>query len=92
MSSESSGSGSDGSGSSESAPGRNPFREDPPPSFVEVDSVTFDEAWDGEGLAHVACPVGDLSRFQQRGTSDSRNWVTFAPCGHVVLLADWDVF
>ena len=88
MSSESNGS----SGPSGSGPERNPFREDPPPSFVEVDSVTFDEAWDGEGAAHVACPVGDLSRFEQRGTSDSRNWVTFAPCGHVVLLADWDVF
>jgi hypothetical protein len=88
MSSESSGP----SGPSEPVPQRNPFLEEPPPSFVEVDSVTFDEAWDGEHAAHVACPVGDLGRFKQRGTADGRNWVTFAPCGHVVVLAEWDVF
>jgi hypothetical protein len=82
---------------------RNPFDEDPAPTFVEVCSVDFDMAWDGEGDEKVICPgdgdgdgagAGDGSKghFAQRGSADGRNWVEFAPCGHVVVLAEWDVF
>lgn len=74
---------------------RNPFEEDPEPSFVEVGAVDFDVVWDGEGDEKVVCPGDEAepkSHFAQRGTSDGRNWVSFAPCGHVVVAAEWDVF
>lgn len=77
---------------------RNPFEEDPQPTFVEVCSVDFDMAWDGEGDEKVVCPGEDgedgaaKGHFEQRGSADGRNWVSFAPCGHVAVLADWDVF
>jgi hypothetical protein len=74
---------------------RNPFEEDPQPSFVEVTSVDFDVIWDGEGDDKVVCPADQnecKGRFAERGTSDGKNWVSFAPCGHVVVLAEWDVF
>jgi len=74
---------------------RNPFREEPEPMFVEVCSVDFDVAWDGEGDQKVVCPgdEGEVkNHFAQRGTADGRNWVSFEPCGHVVVLAEWDVF
>lgn len=74
---------------------RNPFEEDPQPAFVEVCSVDFDMAWDGEGDEKVVCPGdqgGSENHFDRRGSAGGRNWVSFAPCGHVVVLAEWDVF
>lgn len=74
---------------------RNPFEQHPEPLIVEMDSVDFDMAWEGEGDNEVVCPgcTGETKgRFAERGTSDGRNWVAFGPCGHIAVLADWDVF
>ena len=74
---------------------RDPFEEDPKPEFVEVDEVDLETAWDGESNDQVRCPGCDRppkGRFSARGTSpDGRRWVAFAPCGHVVNMADWAV-
>jgi hypothetical protein len=74
---------------------RNPFQEHPEPLIVEMDSVDFDMAWEGADDSSVVCPgcKGETKgHFEERGTSDGRNWVSFAPCGHVATLAEWDVF
>jgi hypothetical protein len=70
---------------------RDPFREDPAPPFVEVDEVDLETAWEGEQDDRVVCPECDSGRVAERGASDERRWVSFAPCGHVVVLADWAV-
>lgn len=76
---------------------RDPFREQPEPQFVEVDAVALETAWEGEGDPDLRCPGCDANpkgHFSERGTSPSndRDWVSFAPCGHVVVLADWAVY
>jgi hypothetical protein len=76
---------------------RDPFEEDPEPQFVEVDVVSLEAAWEGEGDAHVLCPGCDTppkGHYAERGTaaSNDRDWVSFSPCGHVVVLADWAVY
>lgn len=74
---------------------RDPFHEDPKPAFVEVDAADLETAWDGEGNDEVVCPgckQEPKGRFAERGTSDSRDWVAFAPCGHVAVLAGWVVY
>lgn len=81
----------------EGAERRDPFEEKPGPPFVEVDAVALEIAWQGEGDAKVECPgcdSGTKGRFATRGTapSNERDWVEFAPCGHVVVLADWAVY
>lgn len=70
---------------------RNPFREDPEPVFVEIDAVDLERAWEGEGNDQVVCPGCNKGRFSQRGTADGRDWVAFAPCEHVAVLAGWVV-
>jgi len=74
---------------------RNPFQEDPEPSFVEVDAADLETAWEAEGDENVACPGCEAEpkgRFAERGTADGRDWVAFAPCGHVAVLAGWAVY
>lgn len=73
---------------------RDPFHEEPRPNFLEVDEVDLETAWEGEGNDEVGCPECETdpeSRFAERGSSGDRRWVSFAPCGHVVVLADWAV-
>lgn len=70
---------------------RDPFHEDPRPTFVEGDEVDLETAWDGEGNDQVVCPACGTGRFSERGTSGGRRWVSFSPCGHVVVLGDWAV-
>lgn len=69
---------------------RDPFHEVPKPPFVEVDEVDLEISWEGEGK-HVVCPECDTGHFAARGTTEERRWVAFAPCQHVVVLADWAV-
>ncbi|MBR7838040.1 hypothetical protein KDL01_32505 [Actinospica durhamensis] len=74
---------------------RDPFQEDPQPSFVEVDAVDLEAAWEGEGGHKAVCPgceVEPKGRFAEKGTSTGRDWVAFAPCGHVAVLAGWAVY
>ena len=71
---------------------RDPFREHPDPPIVEVDEVDLEVAW--EGGDHAVCPECEgepKGRFAARGTSDARRWVSFSPCGHVLVLGDWAV-
>jgi hypothetical protein len=73
---------------------RDPFREEPKPPIVQVDEVDLEVAWQAEGDDSVRCPACEQEpkgRFAERGTSADRRWVSFAPCGHVVVLADWAV-
>jgi len=70
---------------------RDPFHEDPPPPFTEGDEVDLETAWDGEGDDRVVCPECEKGHFSERGTAGGRRWVSFSPCGHVVVLADWAV-
>jgi hypothetical protein len=73
---------------------RDPFQESPRPPFVEVDEVDLEIAWEAEENAGVVCPGCEREpkgRFAGRGTSSERRWVSFSPCGHVVVLADWAV-
>ena len=70
---------------------RDPFHKEPRPAFVEVDEVDLETAWEGAGNDEVACPECDKGRFAERGSSGDRRWVSFSPCGHVVVLADWAV-
>lgn len=70
---------------------RDPFHEDPAPPFVEVDEVDLEVAWEGEGDDRVVCPECDSGHYSARGTSTERRWVSFSPCGHVIVLGDWAV-
>lgn len=74
---------------------RDPFHEEPKPPIVEVDEADLETAWQAEDDESVRCPACESEpkgRFAGRGTSaDDRRWVSFAPCGHVVVLADWAV-
>lgn len=73
---------------------RDPFHEQPQPPFVEVDEVDLETAWEGEKNRDVVCPECEKEpkgRFAARGSSDERRWVSFSPCGHVLVLADWAV-
>ena len=73
---------------------RDPFHEDPRPQFVEVDEADLEVAWYGEGSDQVVCPGCEREpkgRFSARGTAGERRWVSFAPCEHVVIMADWAV-
>ncbi len=76
---------------------RDPFQEDPQPQFVEIDAVDLEAAWEaqGEDDAKSLCPgctTHPKGRFAERGTSTGRDWVAFAPCGHVAVLAGWAVY
>jgi hypothetical protein len=76
---------------------RDPFLEEPRPPFVEVDAVVLEQAWEREDDAGNECPgcdVGAKGHFAERGTapSNDHDWVAFAPCGHVIVLADWAVY
>ena len=74
---------------------RDPFQESPHPPFVEIDAVDLETAWEAEGDAKVQCPgctTEPKGRFAERGTSQGRDWVGFAPCGHVAVLAGWAVY
>ena len=74
---------------------RDPFQEDPEPSFVEVDAVDLETFWEAEGNDKVECPGCEAppkGRFVERGTVDGRDWVGFGPCGHVVVLAGWAIY
>lgn len=78
-----------------STPERDPFQEDPHPSFVEIDAVDLETAWEGENGEKAVCPgckIEPKGRSAERGTSKGRDWVAFAPCGHVAVLADWAVY
>jgi hypothetical protein len=73
---------------------RDPFQESPQPPFVEVDEVDLEIAWAGGADASVVCPGCEREpkgHFAERGTSGEGRWVSFSPCGHVVVLADWAV-
>lgn len=74
---------------------RDPFQEHPEPSFVEVDAIALEQAWEAEGNDQAVCPGCEAEpkgRFAERGTVDGRDWVAFTPCGHVVVLAGWAIY
>lgn len=73
---------------------RDPLHEEPKPPIVQVDEADLEVAWQGEGDDTVRCPACEAEpkgRFAERGTSEGGRWVSFAPCGHVLVLADWAV-